>query len=139
MAGKKAGNLNKTTVAELANDKAVVYKIKNAKGDNVYTGAVARGKVQEQIARHIRGGEEAIPGGKTVQLTQKDTVAEARKSVAMTDAPESCDGPWIRAKEPSIRMSAPIRTSSGTCWKRFSNTVSDTIEEPAAWVISAMY
>lgn len=82
MAGKKAGNLNKTTVAELANDKAVVYKIKNAKGENVYTGAVARGKVRDQIAKHIRGGEEAIPGGKTVQLTQKDTVAEARKSAA---------------------------------------------------------
>ncbi len=80
MAGKKAGNLNKTTVAELANDKAVVYKIKNAKGDNVYTGAVARGKVNEQIAKHMRGGEEAIPGAKTVQLTQKATVGEARKS-----------------------------------------------------------
>ncbi len=80
MAGKKAGNLNKTTVAELANDKAVVYKIKNAKGENVYTGAVARGKVNEQIAKHIRGGEDAIPGGKTVQITQKATVAEARKS-----------------------------------------------------------
>ena len=82
MAGKKAGNLNKTTVAELANDKAVVYKIKNAKGDNIFTGAVARGKVQEQISKHLRGGEEAIPGAKTVQLTQKDTVGEARKSAA---------------------------------------------------------
>jgi hypothetical protein len=82
MAGKKAGNLNKTTIAELANDKAAVYKILNAKGDNVYTGAVARGKVQEQIAKHMRGGEEAIPGAKSVKLTQKDTVAEARKSAA---------------------------------------------------------
>ena len=82
MAGKKAGNLNKTTVAELANDKAVVYKIKNAKGDNIFTGAVARGKVQEQISKHLRGGEEAIPGAKTVQLTQKVTVGEARKSAA---------------------------------------------------------
>ena len=82
MAGKKAGNLNKTTIAELANDKAAVYKILNTKGDNVYTGAVARGKVQEQIAKHMRGGEEAIPGAKSVKLTQKDTVAEARKSAA---------------------------------------------------------
>ena len=82
MAGKKAGNLNKTTVAELADDKAAVYKIFNAKGDNVYTGAAARGKVQEQIAKHLRGGEEPIPGGKTVKLTQKATVTEARKSAA---------------------------------------------------------
>ena len=82
MAGKKAGNLNKTTIAELANDKAAVYKILNAKGDNVYTGAAAKGKVQDQVAKHIRGGEEAIPGAKTVKLTQKATVAEARKSAA---------------------------------------------------------
>ena len=82
MAGKKAGNLNKTTVAELADDKAAVYKILNAKGDNVYTGAAARGKVQEQITKHMRGGEEAIPGAKSVKLTQKATVAEARKSAA---------------------------------------------------------
>ncbi len=80
MAGQKSGNLNKTTIAELANDKAAVYKIKNAKGDNVYTGAAARGKVQEQITKHLRGGDEAIPGGKTVHLTQKATVGEARKS-----------------------------------------------------------
>ncbi|MDX2344870.1 MAG: hypothetical protein QNL12_14680 [Acidimicrobiia bacterium] len=82
MAGKKAGNLNKTTVAELADDKAAVYKILNAKGDNVYTGAAAKGKVQEQIAKHMRGGEEAIPGAKSVTLTQKATVVEARKSAA---------------------------------------------------------
>ena len=82
MAGKKAGNLNKTTIAELANDKAAVYKIKNAKGDNVYTGAVARGKVQEQLTKHLRGGEDAVPGAKTVQLTQKATVKEARESAA---------------------------------------------------------
>ena len=66
MAGKKAGNLNKTTVAELADDKAAVYKIKNAKGDNVFTGAVARGKVQEQIAER--------------SLTNVYVMAEARKS-----------------------------------------------------------
>jgi len=82
MAGKKAGNLNKTSVAELADDKAAVYKILNAKGDNVYTGAAAKGKVQAQITKHMRGGEEAIPGGKSVKLTQKATVVEARKSAA---------------------------------------------------------
>jgi len=82
MAGKKEGNLNKTTVAELADDKAAVYKILNSKGDNVFTGAAARGKVQDQIAKHMRGGEEAIPGAKSVKLTQKQTVTEARKSAA---------------------------------------------------------
>jgi hypothetical protein len=82
MAGKKAGNLNKTTIAEVADDKAAVYKIKNAKGDNVFTGAAARGKVQDQLTKHMKGGEEAVPGAKTFQLTQKQTVGEARKSAA---------------------------------------------------------
>jgi hypothetical protein len=80
MAGKKSGNLNKTTIEEVANDKAAVYKIKNAKGDNVFTGAVARGKVKDQLAKHLKGGEEAIPGAKSFQLTQKDTVTQARES-----------------------------------------------------------
>lgn len=82
MAGKKSGNLNKTTIAEVADDKAAVYKIKNAKGDNVFTGAAARGKVQDQLTKHLKGGEEAIPGAKTFQLTQKATVGEARTSAA---------------------------------------------------------
>lgn len=80
MAGKKSGNLNKTTIEEAANDKAAVYKIKNAKGENVFTGAAARGKVKDQLSKHLKGGEEAVPGAKSFQLTLKDTVAEARKS-----------------------------------------------------------
>ncbi|MGA9595917.1 MAG: hypothetical protein WBV06_07155 [Acidimicrobiia bacterium] len=80
MAGKMAGNLNATTVAEAANDKAAVYKIKNTKGDNVFTGAAAKGKVRLQLTAHMKGGEEAVPGAKSFQLTQKDTVTEARKS-----------------------------------------------------------
>jgi hypothetical protein len=91
MAGKKAGNLNATTIAELANDKAAVYKIKNAKGDNVFTGAAAKGKVRIQLTKHLKGGEEAIPGAKTVELTQKDTVGDARKSaerIIKRDAPK---------------------------------------------------
>jgi hypothetical protein len=80
MAGKKTGNLNKTIIAEAANDKAAVYKIKNAKGDNVFTGAAAKGKVRLALTSHLRGEEAAVPGAKTFQLTQKDTVAEARAS-----------------------------------------------------------
>lgn len=82
MAGKKSGTLNKTTLAEVANDKAAVYKIKNAKGDNVFTGAAARGKVRDQLEKHMKGGEEAVPGAKSFQLTQKATVTEARESAA---------------------------------------------------------
>ena len=39
----------------------------------------------------------------------------------------------------SMRMLAPMRTSSCACMKRFSKMVSVTSEMPCAWVISAMY
>ena len=48
------------------------------------TGQALAETLEEVLAKNleVRGGEEAIPGGKTVQLTQKNTVAEARKSAA---------------------------------------------------------
>ena len=64
--------------------------------------------------------------------------ALARRSDAITCAPDSCAGPRISAVFPEIRMSAPMRCSSSTCMKRFSNTVSTTLDVPLAWVISAM-
>ena len=45
----------------------------------------------------------------------------------MTCAPASVDGPWMLAQLPSTRTSAPMRESSGACWKRFSNTVSQIV------------
>ena len=63
---------------------------------------------------------------------------EARKSVAMTGAPVSRGTPRTSAEAPWTLMLAPIRTSSGTCMKRFSKIVSVIIEAPSAVAISAM-
>ncbi len=50
--------------------------------------------------------------------------AEARRSVAITGAPERVWTPFTTAVWPSTRMSAPIRRSSATCMKRFSKMFS---------------
>ena len=45
--------------------------------------------------------------------------AEARRSVAITLAPESGVGPRTFARLPSTEIEAPMRASSATCWNRF--------------------
>ena len=59
----------------LPNDKPVVYKIQTEGGGNNYTGIAQRGRVQDRIKEHL--GE--IPGAK-VQIQQKNSIAEARKT-----------------------------------------------------------
>ena len=57
----------------------------------------------------------------------------------MTLAPVSSAGPSTTAHRASCRMRAPIRTSSGTCWKRFSKTVSVIVETPSIPMASAIH
>ncbi len=64
-------------------------------------------------------------------------LAEARRSVAITGAAASLSTPRHTAVLPSMRISAPIRWSSSTCWKRFSNTVSVTVPTPLATAFRA--
>ena len=66
MAGKKAGNLNKTTIAELANDKAAVYKMA---GDNRDLSAINdcfkranRGFDRAEIEARAASDLSALPG-----------------------------------------------------------------------------
>ena len=59
------------------------------------------------------------------------SAAEARRSLAMTEAPVNRHGPSTTAQRPSRRIFAPMRPSSATCWKRFSKTVSVTVETPS--------
>jgi hypothetical protein len=59
-------------------------------------------------------------------------LADARRSVAITVAPDSCGTPSTTATLPSTWMVAPSRTSSFTCMKRFSKMVSVTAAVPCA-------
>ena len=65
-------------------------------------------------------------------------LAEARRSVAITVAPDRRGTPSITATLPSTWILAPRRTSSLTCMKRFSKIVSVTVAVPWAMQLSAM-
>ena len=80
--GKKQSSFDKTGIEDLAKDKPVVYQLKNAKGDNIYTGVAKRGRVEDRLKEHLPGQKDAIPGAKRVKITQHDSIASAQKSEA---------------------------------------------------------
>src|SRR6218665_1955523 len=64
--------------------------------------------------------------------------ADARRSVAITVAPDRRGWPSITATLPSTWIRAPRRSSSSTCMKRFSKIVSVTVAVPWAMQSRAM-
>ncbi len=76
MATKKV-KYNKTGIAELPNDKSVLYRIETKSGGLNYIGVIARGKVVDHIMGHL--GE--IPGA-TLRIEQFDSIKDARKKQA---------------------------------------------------------
>ena len=76
MARKTVG-FTKTAIAEVPDDKPVVYRILTEGGRNNYTGVAQRGRVQGRLAEHLPGAKDPIPGAK-VQIEQMDSIAEAR-------------------------------------------------------------
>ena len=76
MATKKV-NYNKTNIADLPNDKSVLFRIETKTGGLNYVGVVARGKVQE----HLTELSGSIPGA-TVRIEQFDSIKDARKKQA---------------------------------------------------------
>jgi len=65
---------NRTNIADLPNDLAVLYRIVTASNGLNYIGVAARRKVNDTILAHVG----KIPGVK-VKIEQFATVAEARK------------------------------------------------------------
>ncbi len=82
MGDKKSSKFTKDALGDLAKDKPVVYKLFNQKGDNIYTGTAKRSRVHERLQEHLRGGKDAIPGARRVEIYQKSSIGEARKSEA---------------------------------------------------------
>ena len=64
--------------------------------------------------------------------------ADARRSVAISGAPDIFSTPRTIAALPSSWISAPRRCSSSACMKRFSNTVSVMTPTPSATQLSAV-
>jgi excinuclease UvrABC nuclease subunit len=82
MSGKKTktARFNKDGIESLPDNKPVVYKIENRKGENIYTGSAKRGRVEKRIKEHLSSGPDPIRGGAKVKIQQKSTIAAAKKT-----------------------------------------------------------
>ncbi len=67
-------------VGDIRNDKPVVYRIRDSNNEIIYTGSAKRGRVEDRLREHLPGSADAVPGGKTVEITQKSSIDEAQKS-----------------------------------------------------------
>jgi hypothetical protein len=72
--GTKKVKYTKQTIAQLPNDKPVLYRIETESGRPNYIGVAQRGRVQEIISEHL----SKIPGA-TVRIEQFNDIKDAQK------------------------------------------------------------
>ncbi|MBU0509378.1 GIY-YIG nuclease family protein [bacterium] len=75
---KKTVPFNKTGIANLPNDKPVVYTIETKDGKTNYVGSAKRGRVQERLQEHLAEGKDHVAGVK-VQVRQFDSIEAAKR------------------------------------------------------------
>ena len=81
-AGKKKARFSKASIEALAQDKPVVYKIRNRNGTITYAGVAKKGRVADRLKEHLPGGPDPIPGAASVEIRQMSSIAEARDAEA---------------------------------------------------------
>lgn len=69
----------KINIENVPKDKAIVYKLRNTAGKNLYTGIAGRGRVQDRLLEHKELKREKIPGATQFQFTQRKTKEIAEK------------------------------------------------------------
>ena len=81
----------KENIAKVPQDKAIIYKIKNREGENLYTGIAGRGRSQERLVQHKDIKKEKIPEGTRFQYAQvktKDHAHQIEKAIIKKEQPE---------------------------------------------------
>lgn len=81
----------KENIANVPQNKAIIYKIKNKSGKNLYTGIAGRGRSQERLLEHKEIKKEKIPEGTKFQYAQVKTKVRAHeieKSIIKKEQPE---------------------------------------------------
>lgn len=81
----------KGNIANVPQDKAIIYKIKNRDGENLYTGIAGRGRSQERLLEHKEIKKEKIPEGTRFQYAQvktKDRAHTIEKTIIRKEQPE---------------------------------------------------
>lgn len=82
---------NKTNVESVPKNKAIVYKITNNTGKNLYTGVAGRGNVQQRLADHLKFKKDHIPGGtkfKFAQVKTKDRALKIEEKIIKKEEPK---------------------------------------------------
>lgn len=83
--------LTKVNIAKVPQDKAIIYKIMNKEGENLYTGIAGRGRSQERLVEHKDIKKEKIPEGTRFQYAQvktKDRAHRIEKVIIKKEQPE---------------------------------------------------
>jgi len=81
----------KENIKQVPKNKAIIYKIKNASGNNLYTGIAGRGRVQDRLMEHKTLKHELISGGTRFQFTQtknKDRAEQIEKQIIRKEQPK---------------------------------------------------
>ncbi len=75
----RSKSFTKANIQNVPDNKAVVYRINNDGGKNLYTGIAGRGRVQERLLEHKELKGESVPGGTKFQIAQVENKDRARK------------------------------------------------------------
>ena len=81
----------KSNIKKIPENKAIVYKIKNVKGKNLYTGIAGRGRGQDRLLEHKELKREIISGGTRFQFTQvknKSRAEQIEKQIVRKEQPK---------------------------------------------------
>ena len=81
----------KENIAKVPQDKAIIYKIKNREGNNLYTGIAGRGRSQERLLKHKEIKKEKVPEGTRFQYAQvktKDRAHVIERSIIKKEQPQ---------------------------------------------------
>jgi hypothetical protein len=81
----------KANIANVPQDKAIIYKIKSKDGENLYTGIAGHGRSQDRLIEHKDIKKEQIPEGTRFQYAQvktKDRAHQIEKSIIKKEQPE---------------------------------------------------
>ena len=81
----------KANIANVPQNKVIIYKIKSRGWENLYTGITGRGRPQDRLLEHKEIKKEKIPEGTRFQYAQvknKDIAHKIEKSIIKKEQPK---------------------------------------------------
>jgi len=80
-----------TNIKKIPEGKAIIYKLKNVAGKNLYTGIAGRGRGQDRLFEHKELKKDKIPGATRFQFVQvktKDRAGQIEKQIIKKEKPK---------------------------------------------------